>query len=191
MFSSRQALVARPRPGVHAQRLADHRADEPVELGLVVVDAVLVVRQRHAERARGALLGADRHAHVRHLAPARAAEDARAVEEQRLLAHLRHHHRPAALGHAPDDSLADPVAGVAHRRRSPARGLDREVGGRLVAQHDQARERAAALLEDREHPLQRLAQVEGRAQRLADLQQVGELARVGRPRRHGGIITEM
>ena len=178
-----EALSLRLHQVVDAHRLADHRAHHPEELGFLVVAAVLLVGQRHPERPHRPVLGPDGHADVGHLVPARAAEDARAVQEERLAADLRHHHRPAALRDPPHDPLAEPVAGVAHRRAAPARRLDREVARLVVLEHDRGRERPPALLQDRDRPLERGPEVQRASEGLADLEEVGQ-AGAG-PRRGG------
>ncbi len=186
-----EALSLRLHEVVDAHRLADHRAHHPEELGFLVVAAVLLVGQRHPERPDRPVLGPDGHADVGHLVPARAAEDPRAVQEKRLAADLGHHHRPAALRDPAHDPLAEAVAGVAYRRAPPARRLDREVARLVVLEHDGGGERPAALLQDRDDPLECGPQVQRPPEGLADLQEVGQLARVSGARGHSPIMTEM
>src|SRR5207249_6240837 len=95
----------------------------------------------------------------------------------------RHHHRLAALHHAAGDALADLVT------RPPrglgidaAGGLHRQLAGALFEEHDPAAEGPMVLLEDLQHASQGGLQVEGRGQRAAQLEQVRELADLGRVR---------
>ena len=186
-----EALPLRLHEVVDAHRLADHRAHDPEELGLLVVAAVLLVGERHPEGTHRPVLGPDGHADVRHLGPPGAAEDTGAVEEEGLPAHLGDDHRPAALRDPAHDPLAEAVAGVPDRGAAAARGLDREVARLLVAQDDGGGERPPALLQDGEDPLEGGPQVQRAPEGLADLEQVGQLPRVGGAGSHGGIMTEL
>ena len=105
-----QALPLGLDEAVDAHGLAHHRGHDPEELGLAVVALVGLVGQGHAQRSHRARVGGDRHADEGRLVAARLLEDPGAVQEERLAAHLRHHHRLAALHHAAGDALADLVA---------------------------------------------------------------------------------
>jgi hypothetical protein len=186
-----EALPLRLHQVVDPHRLADHRAHDPEELHLLLVSAVTGVGQGRSERSHRLPLGLDGHAHVGDLVAPRALEHLGAVQEERLAAHPRHHHRTAALHDPPGDPLADPVPGARVGAAGSARGLDHEVAGLLVLEDHDPRERPVALLQHGEDALQGGAQVEGRPEGLADVEQVRQLPRIGGAGRHVRILTEM
>ena len=174
-----EALPFRLHEVVDAHGLADHRAHDPEELRLLLVAPVLVVGQRHPERPHRVLVRLDGHADERQLVLPRLLEDAAAVEEERLAAHPRHHDGPAALDDASRDPFPDPVPGVgAELARSRGR-LHREVAAPLVLEGDGGGQRAVAFLQDLEDAQERGPEVQGGAEGLADLEEVGERAGVG------------
>ena len=183
LFSSRSRRRSPFHELLHAQALADHGAHDAEELRLLVVVALLVVGEGHPERPHRLGVDLDRDAdegQLLFLAPAGLREDPAAIQEERLAAHPRHHHRPPALHHAAGDALTHAIADLARvLGRGAGRGLDHQIAGVLVLQDHAAGNRPVALLQDLEHPGQGGLEVQGRPEGLADLEQIGELADLG------------
>ena len=185
-----QALALRLHELVDAQGLADHRAGDREELRLLVPGPVLAVGERHPQGAHRLVVHTDGNADVRHLVLARALPHAGAVQEEGLPADLGHDHRLPALHHPARDPFADLVPRAARGLPAhPHGGLDGQVAGRVVEERHRAAARAVVLLQDLEDAQQGRLQVEGGAEGLADLEQVGQLTDLG-GRGHGWDGTD-
>ena len=179
---------------VDADRLRDHRRDDPQRLDHPL--GVLLRHEEHfdAERSGAGALQENRHtekAHVHLLGALRSRN--RAVEEAGLLTHMRHHRGNSSLGDAAGDPLAHAIADPARAPGIAEGGLDHEQATGLLDQGDGASAGAAAALEHFEHAVQAGLEAEGPGQRLRHFEQRGELADIAgligecrKPRRFGG-----
>jgi hypothetical protein len=168
---------------LHPQALPDHRADDPEELRLLVVVAFFVVGEGDAQGPHRLGVDLDRDADEGQLLlfpRSSLGEHAGSIEEERLPADPGNDHGPAALDHPARDPFADPVADLPRGLcRGSRRRLDHEIARVFVAEDDTSRDGPVALLEDFEDPVEGGFQVQGRAEGLADLQEVGELPDFG------------
>ncbi len=145
------------------------------ELGLFVVVAVRPIGECHTERSHGATVRSNGHRDERDLVGSSALPGPGAVEKERLSAHLRNHHGSAALHHAASDSLPSSVAGVAAPRSGRADGgLDVQLTGIPVTKDDEAPRRPMGPFEQLEGVHQGRAEIQGRTQGLAEIEEIGQ-----------------
>ena len=152
--------------------LRDHRADHAEELQRSLILPVPLEREVHRQRADGPAVDAQRHADEAQLAGVGAPP---ALVQQRLLRHLRHDDGAAALDDAAHHALARRGPGRAGARRSAAASRTASPlssSASVTAGADDA----VMPLERVEHGGQRLGQLEAARQRLADLDERGQLA---------------
>jgi hypothetical protein len=101
----------------------------------------------------------------------------RPIQEQRLLAGLRHDHRLAALDDAARDPFADPVAGPLAVRWHPVPGDDLQLLGILSQQRHGTANHAVLAVERFEDATQPGPKLGRRGQQLIDLEQGRERCR--------------
>ena len=107
----------------------------------------------------------------------------RAIEEPRLVAHLRHDHRLAALHDLAGDALAEPVAHRLVAVDRARRRFDRDLAGRRSSSSTTVlRIGAVVVAENLEDPDQPRLEFARGEQRLADFQQCRKLANFRRVR---------
>src|SRR6185503_9058332 len=175
-----EARPFRLHESVHPHGLSQHGAHDGETRRLLVVAAVLAMGKGDSQSSHRAAADRHRYAHVGQLALAVSAEDAGAVQEERLAAHLRHHDGPAALHHPARDALAGLVVGAARLLPSRAhRRLDRELVAVTIAQGHGGADRSQALLDVLEHAAEGGPDVEGGGKGLADFEEVGQYLGLG------------
>ena len=153
-------------------------ADDAEELDAAVVVALRLEPEIDGERADRLPVQRDRHADeaqllLRVLGPAR-----REIEERRLAAHARHDDRLAALDDLAGDALAELDADGARAILEALDGFDVQLA--VAQQRDHAAHDAVMTEQRAQHALQRGLEIERARERLADLEQRRQPARVAR-----------
>src|SRR4051812_820597 len=161
---------------LNLHRLRDHRGDDAEELLAALEVPFRLVAEIDRQRADGAAGQDDRHADeaqflVRELGPSRGA-----MQERRLAADARHHHRLGRLHDRAGYPFADLVT---HRPRPVAEavgGFDAQVAVG-IDQRDDAADGAVMSSEDFEDAVQRRLEVQRPGERLAYFEQRRQAAR--------------
>jgi hypothetical protein len=137
--------------------------------------AIRLERQRNSQRAYRLPSHEDRHADETFFLPRDIFAQRGAMGHRRFATHPRHDDGLPRVGHLSDDPLARLVANVMRRSAQPVGRLHLELVRLLVDDGDQAAECAVIARQRLEHLLEAGLQVQGGGERLADLQQRGEL----------------
>jgi len=183
-----QGLLAGPDLLVEAQELADERGHHGEEVQVLVVGHVVPEQPVHVEHADGPAVEHDRHAHEGDPALFQLA-GAGAVQEQGLLADVRHHVGLGGLEDEPGDALAQVVdpAGPLLGREAVG-GADDQASGLGVHQGHGGPLHAQGLGEDPQDLGEGFLQFQGLVDPLADGREDLELE-AAQGRGHGAGVA--
>ena len=173
VFSSKRRRRSSSTDAVDPQPLRDHRRHHAEEVGVALEVPLLREGEVHRQGAGGLLAEDDGNADEGQL---RARLPALAVQEERLAADHRDHDGPAALHHAAGDAFAHPVAGALTLVGDAEGRLDVDLPRVRVEQRHRAAQNLMMRLELLQHSQQCLLEIRRTRERLADLEQGGELA---------------
>ncbi len=170
-------LLVDPLDALHGlgDQPADHGEKAEILLGFAAESAG--IHPVDGQGADGVLVGDDGHAQEAALLFALVATGAGAVEEQRLVADLRHEDGLTGGHHLAGDAFAQLVAAASLGLGADAvRHLDLQLAGGRVDDGDGAVVHAHPLGQARDHLFQAVLQVGGRGQVAGDLIETGQVA---------------